>query len=191
MCKNDIVASLDLRGNDIRVEGAQAIGQMLKKNYALQSLCLEWNFLGMHNGVEALGEALAHNRSLTQLDLRNNKVGSDGASSLARGLAGNATLTSLDLRWNNIQAAGGQALADALAENTTLVELQLAGNKLPLSTSRSIDAALRRNKEGRAVPSKRIAVGAATAMASGVADEEKENESGRYVVKLQCNVVQL
>ena len=48
-------------------------------------------------GATRISRNLAHNASLTSLDLGLNKIGPDGASALCEALAGNSTLTHLNL----------------------------------------------------------------------------------------------
>ncbi len=51
------VVSLDLRGNDIRRYGAEAIGELMRENATIQSLNLEWNFLGDSGGTGSVLES--------------------------------------------------------------------------------------------------------------------------------------
>jgi hypothetical protein len=52
---NSTVTSLDLRGCNIRSEGASSLAQFLASNTTLVSLGLEWNGVGMiESGIQAL-----------------------------------------------------------------------------------------------------------------------------------------
>ncbi|KAJ3157437.1 hypothetical protein HDU86_003329 [Geranomyces michiganensis] len=147
---NNMATHLDLRGNSIRADGATALGQMLKINCTLKSLVLEWNCIGIWQaGVRALADGLSVNQTLQELDLRNNKIGPEGAASLAQSLKHNLSLQKLDLRWNNIGLTGCKALVDMLKWNTALEEIQLAGNEVPDELAKSIAIALERNANRR------------------------------------------
>lgn len=72
---------IDLKGNNISAIGFVEIFNALRTNYSLKSLNLEWNRLGVPDisGFEALYSLIANNRSITHLDLRNNKINQTGA----------------------------------------------------------------------------------------------------------------
>lgn len=62
-------------------------------------LLLEWNCIGIwESGIHALGDALSINQNLEELDLRNNKIGPNGAVALALGLKHNTRLRRLGER---------------------------------------------------------------------------------------------
>ena len=58
-------------------------------------------------GCKYLAEALSHDGNpglqLSNLDLRNNNIDSEGAAYLAEALKTNSTITTLDLRWNRVR----------------------------------------------------------------------------------------
>jgi len=87
--------------------------------------------LGKHGirdyGVQTLCEILARNTTLTELDLRCNKITMEGAKSLANLLEANSVLCSLSLAHNAIRSEGAIALADCLRANRTLKQLNLSG----------------------------------------------------------------
>eukprot|EP00435_Cladocopium_sp_Y103_P016880 s1665_g4.t1 len=76
--------------------------------------------------TEALGEALKVNVTLTNLDLRENNIGTAGAQALGEALKVNNTLTNLYLWQNDIGAAGALALAAGLRQNRGLDMLVLS-----------------------------------------------------------------
>jgi Ran GTPase-activating protein 1 len=59
---------------------------------------------------------------LTKLDLRNNRIGDDGAAALGGALATSRSLHRLYLSWNRIGDAGAEALALGLRRNAALKE---------------------------------------------------------------------
>ena len=75
----------------------------------MKSVGLEWNRIcgGTDlNGMRALYEFMANNRSVTHLDLRNNRINAEGCKFIANILRNNNVLVSLDLRWNEIGNKG-------------------------------------------------------------------------------------
>ncbi|XP_041363467.1 leucine-rich repeat-containing protein 45-like [Gigantopelta aegis] len=145
---NSFCKKLDLKGNNIRGSGAEALGKMLQKNHTLVSLCLEWNALGLlDNSFAVFCDAIGCNRNLQALDLRNNQINHDEAAELATNLKRNTYLKALDLRWNNIGLLGGRALIEMLKTNKTLSRLELAGNNIPSDVLKSIETAISNNAD--------------------------------------------
>jgi len=97
-----VVSTLDLAGNDIGPEGAQAVGSMLAENGTLKTLDLSYNSIGPQ-GVDAMAAAVQRNSSLTSLDLSYNHMGEEGVSILSRARERNAVIRSLELEGNNTQ----------------------------------------------------------------------------------------
>ncbi|XP_062858870.1 leucine-rich repeat-containing protein 45 isoform X2 [Trichomycterus rosablanca] len=97
LCSNTMVKVLDLKGNNLRGVGAEALGKLLVRNKTLQRLVLEWNALGMwEEGFSIFCEGLASNSSLKQLDLRNNQINHQGAAELASALKRNSVVQELE-----------------------------------------------------------------------------------------------
>jgi hypothetical protein len=145
--ENTRVKSLDLRGCNIRADGAMALAALVTHNRTLTLLGLEWNGVGMlETGVQALCKALATNTSITEVDLRNNSIGPSGGAAIGAMLSSNTAIRRLDLRWNNLGVNGGRALAAALENNRHVLELEVSGNKLTEDSLRQIDLLLRRNR---------------------------------------------
>ncbi|XP_032032485.1 leucine-rich repeat-containing protein 45 [Hylobates moloch] len=143
LCANTVLRFLDLKGNNLRAAGAEALGKLLQQNKSIQSLTLEWNSLGTWDDAFAtFCGGLAANGALQQLDLRNNQISHKGAEELALALKGNTTLQQLDLRWNNVGLLGGRALMNCLPSNRTLWRLDLAGNNIPGDILRAVEQAM-------------------------------------------------
>ncbi|XP_043086865.1 leucine-rich repeat-containing protein 45 [Puntigrus tetrazona] len=152
LCSNTTVKVLDLKGNNMRGTGAEALGQLLVRNKTLRRLVLEWNALGMwEEGFAVFCEGLASSASLTQLDLRNNQINHQGAAELCVSLKRNGTLQDLDLRWNNVGLLGGRSLLEALQQNRSLIRLELAGNNIPSDTLRAIEQSVSHSAERRSM----------------------------------------
>uniref|UniRef100_A0A673GI45 Leucine rich repeat containing 45 n=1 Tax=Sinocyclocheilus rhinocerous TaxID=307959 RepID=A0A673GI45_9TELE len=146
LCSNTTVKVLDLKGNNMRGTGAEALGQLLVRNKIL--LVLEWNALGMwEEGFAVFCEGLASNTSLSQLDLRNNQINHQGAAELCLALKRTSTLQELDLRWNNIGLLGGRSILEAMQQNRALIKLEMAGNNIPSDTLRAIEQSMNHNAD--------------------------------------------
>jgi len=98
----------------------------LKQNIPITVLSLKIN----DNGIKKIVEALKINKTITRLDLNNNKISNGGAKALAEALKTNKTLILFNISNNNIGYDGGIAIADALKINTTLLDLNLSENKI-------------------------------------------------------------
>uniref|UniRef100_A0A8C4V279 Leucine rich repeat containing 45 n=1 Tax=Falco tinnunculus TaxID=100819 RepID=A0A8C4V279_FALTI len=148
LCSNTSVKSLDLKGNNLRNVGAEALGKLLRQNKSIRSLILEWNSLGVwEEGFSFFCQGLGANNFLQQLDLRNNQINHQGAGDLAMALKQNASLQELDLRWNNIGLLGGRALLNCLHSNKTLKRLELAGNNVPSDILKAVEQAMNHNQD--------------------------------------------
>ncbi|XP_070580295.1 leucine-rich repeat-containing protein 45-like [Ptychodera flava] len=152
MSSNVAARTLDLKGNNIRGSGAEALGKMLRHNHSLKSLVIEWNSMGMwENSFAAFAEGLAANNTLELLDIRNNQINHDSAGELAVALQRNTTLKIVDLRWNNCGLLGGRALLTAMQQNKTLTRMDLTGNNVPQDIIKAIEVALANNEDREAV----------------------------------------
>lgn len=148
LCANTTIKVLDLKGNNLRSTGAEALGKLLARNKTLHRLVLEWNALGMWDEAFSIFcEGLASNTCLTQLDLRNNQINHQGAAELALALKRNSTVQELDLRWNNIGLLGGRSILEALQHNRTLVQLEMAGNNIPSDALKALEQAMDHNSD--------------------------------------------
>ncbi|KAM7088899.1 leucine-rich repeat-containing protein 45 isoform 4-T5 [Ciconia maguari] len=98
LCSNTTVKSLDLKGNNLRTVGAEALGKLLRQNKSIRSLILEWNSLGVwEEGFSFFCQGLGANNFLQRLDLRNNQINHQGAGELAMALKQNTSLQELDV----------------------------------------------------------------------------------------------
>merc|ERR1740124_866360 len=80
--------------------------------------------------AKSLGDALAKNTVITNINLSHNDIGAEGAKSLADALAKNTVITNINLRGNHICAEGMKSLADALAKNTTITTIDFSYNDI-------------------------------------------------------------
>jgi hypothetical protein len=146
---NACIKFLELKGNNIHGEGAENLAKMLRQNSSIVSFSLEWNSLGLMDtqSFTHFCESLSMNKSLKDLDLRNNQLTHTSALELCSSIETNNTLKTLDLRWNNIGLVGAKGLIQALKKNHTLVQLQCTGNNIPDDMSEAIELKISHNRE--------------------------------------------
>ena len=89
-----------------------------------------------------IGESLKVNRTLTELNLSGNDIGSEGMKSLGDALKTNETLKDLKLVRNGIDDLGARFLGDGLKENSSLSVLDLQNNKIDIDGAMKILKAL-------------------------------------------------
>lgn len=114
---------LHLANTDIDSQTAVALGEMLASNTCLIDLDLGGNQQIGHVGATAIAGGL---RTLQHLDLRNTRLGVNGAKAIADMLTTNTTLKSLNLSRNNFGDEGAIHVAEALVQNKTLKTLSLS-----------------------------------------------------------------
>lgn len=142
---NGLVA-LDLRGNDLRGKSVSILASVVRKCNLLHSLNLEWNSIGQcDQEFHELCNAVASNRNLVRLDLRNNQLTNGHGLHLAQLLVTNSPLKVLDLRWNRIGSTAGREIVEALKHNSTVEDLLLEGNGLSRELVESIKLICERN----------------------------------------------
>ncbi|KAF0522632.1 RNI-like protein [Gigaspora margarita] len=127
LLKNDTIISLKFRIKNF--ETTKLLSEILHKNITLNSLDISGNQLGS-DGAEAIAEALRKNTVLTTLHIGDNQTSSKEIIALAKALCVNTALISLSIRFNQLNAEARRALMDALYINTTLTSLEFDGNKL-------------------------------------------------------------
>ncbi|KAJ3054592.1 hypothetical protein HDU99_007742, partial [Rhizoclosmatium hyalinum] len=120
---NSTIVYLDLSDNWIESGGA-TIGRSLQINRTLTFLNLANNKLSLQGGTE-MAEMLAFNGTLKTLILSGNRFGDKEASLLAEGLKQNSSLQAIDLSHNQIGDLGALALGAGLVANDSLKELNL------------------------------------------------------------------
>ena len=150
-CASPLVA-LDLSGNELGDEGAEALGAALGAASSLTSLDLHYNYI-RPLGAHALAAALASPRCrLRQLNLQNNSIRGEGAAALAAALGPGSHLEHLCLRYNNIRdqvAAFGPLLAPGGASSLWL--LDLSNNDVAAAEAEALVAQAAKNPAARLV----------------------------------------
>ena len=123
------VHSLELRGNSITFEGLKSLASVLRSQSFVRNISLEWNNIG--DGIGILTDALIYNNSIQSLDLRNNRIGPDGAGHIARFIENSSSIIKIDLRWNELGVLGAKKLLISIPRSRSLKNIELSGNKIP------------------------------------------------------------
>eukprot|EP00697_Spironema_sp_BW2_P001119 gnl/Spiro4/11520_TR6082_c0_g1_i1.p1 gnl/Spiro4/11520_TR6082_c0_g1~~gnl/Spiro4/11520_TR6082_c0_g1_i1.p1 ORF type:complete len:543 (-),score=110.41 gnl/Spiro4/11520_TR6082_c0_g1_i1:146-1774(-) len=141
-----VLERLNLSGNRIGVEGAQALAQYIigAPSLRLRTLLLDQNGI-RDEGAASLAHALAAQSSVTALSLADNGVETSGAMACGHLLMHSTSLVSLSLAGNAIGDAGIAALAHALTCNSSLRCMHLAETAAGNGALQSLADALRTN----------------------------------------------
>lgn len=99
--------------------------------------------------VGYLMSALEGNRTVLEVYLGGNKIGTKGVASVCNMLRVNSVITDLGLEDNEICDDGARMLLDAVGQNTTLQTLKMTGNVVGNDSPhiKSINELLKRNRE--------------------------------------------
>jgi hypothetical protein len=120
---------LEIHFNTVDIRGCQALMDAARNLSTIKILKLVSCRLPPLCGV-IIGECLAKDNHIEELDLAFNLLGPAGAEGIADGLDRNTSLRILSVRMNDIQTAGGRALVRALRKNRTLKQLCIADNNV-------------------------------------------------------------
>lgn len=161
---NKTLVTLDLRDNDIGMEGAIFIADALQSgpklrqlnlsgcniesqgaiaiinslsNSSIETLNLSDNYIG-DDGATQIGLVLETNKSLKQLSIQENQITDDGMASISKGLTRNKGLQFLGVQWNFITNNGALYLNTCLTQNSSLRALHILGNAIDRDGVKSI-----------------------------------------------------
>ncbi|XP_067835942.1 NACHT, LRR and PYD domains-containing protein 3-like [Heptranchias perlo] len=141
---NPSLSILDLSNNKLVDSGVKLLSAALRSpDCKIQELQLRDNDLTDSCTVD-LSSALSTNRSLTVLNLRNNKLGDSGVKLLSEALRNpDFKIQKLHMWDVCLTDSGAEDLSSALSTNRSLTVLNLGGNKLGDSGVKLLSAALR------------------------------------------------
>lgn len=137
---------------------------------------------------KSLQSALQTNKSLIDLDLKNNNIGPIGAARLAHGIENNKILVRLNLSDNSVGDKGLQYISSALAKNECALKfLYLLNNNITgrgveyfaraLDSAFAVDSAL-----AKGTPSERITVN--NVLERVFFDDQKAYQGGSAILKM-------
>lgn len=127
--RNTIVKSLSLLRNKIGAIGMKHLCQAMKSNSSISHLTVTYAGIGDDGGI-ALGLTLMEiSKTLVCLNISGNKIG-ESFSIICKGLMNNKTMTHLNLADNKIADNGATTMAEVLKKNKTLISLNLTSNKI-------------------------------------------------------------
>jgi Ran GTPase-activating protein (RanGAP) involved in mRNA processing and transport len=137
---NASLLELNLAKNDMNANDAKIFADGVSTNGALEKLLMGANGLKGEETGKALGDAIATNTTLRELDLSGNwdgklKCDANFVKGFAVGLGANGALVKFDISANSICAEGGRHLAAALTNNQIMTELNIAANNLGKESS--------------------------------------------------------
>ena len=139
------IESLYLMGCGIDGDGVVLLCEALEVNKSLRDLNLSRNLIGSR-GAEALGRYLKTNPALSRLELGKSYGTEDNLAALATGLKNNTNLEVLDLSYCAMSDREAVAFADALKHNTGLKVLELTENEIWVVGLVALAKALRFNR---------------------------------------------
>lgn len=151
---NEIITSLNLKGNDVRNEGAISLAEMLTKNNTLTSLNLTYTRIG-GEGMKAIVISMSKNTTLTELHIGHNFSSNEANNEIAKMIKDNSSLIALSvfphenrdtineilksIEFNSslefinigieIDSRSGEILENALNSNTALMCLTYHGTQ--------------------------------------------------------------
>jgi Ran GTPase-activating protein (RanGAP) involved in mRNA processing and transport len=108
--------------------GLEIVTNALKASKSINTFCCCWQYASSR--ADVMKDVLAHNTSITHLDLSQAYLGNTIFTNLVTGLASNTTLRSLILENTYPSTRGVKILVDALKTNQTLTELSMKKCKM-------------------------------------------------------------
>ena len=136
---------LSIPASGIDDDRCRVLCHSMIKNRTLTELNLSNNKIG-DKGAQAIATVLAsHLCSLVVLNLCNNKIGQEGVSLLGKALIQNKTLSQIDLRLNRLGDEGESLLLNDLKKNSGLSFLEVSGNGLGAKSVTALASLLKLN----------------------------------------------
>ncbi|KAL0229348.1 hypothetical protein GEMRC1_013966 [Eukaryota sp. GEM-RC1] len=134
---------LILRGCIFTNEAVAILGDIIR---TIQLTFVDFSYCNLSHLFGNISEpSNVFSPSITMLDLRCNRIGSEGARALAEALKVNSTIIEIYLDKNSIGPEGARALAEALKVNSTIIEIYLDKNSIGPEGARALGEALKVN----------------------------------------------
>ncbi|KAL0241009.1 hypothetical protein GEMRC1_006245 [Eukaryota sp. GEM-RC1] len=138
---NEFLTSIDF--NDCSLSDniiLQLFGEpQLNSSSKLTQIHLKHNSIGCE-GAKVLAEVVKVNSNISKVFLQSNSIGNEGAMALAETLKNTSTISMMHLQSNSIGNEGAMALAQALKDNPVKVEINLRKNLVDHSTQQRVNS---------------------------------------------------
>ncbi|XP_034758224.2 leucine-rich repeat-containing protein 74B-like isoform X2 [Acipenser ruthenus] len=160
--ENVTLVNINLCGNEFDDHAATPLAEAFMSNHKVQSIDLSHNLMGegagtarqllwgLHTAVnlagEVLGNAIAENTGMKELNLSWNCFREMGSIPIAKGLGANIFLRAVDLSYNGFGKTGAAALGEALKVNNVLEHLNVSNNRIPPEGAVRFATGLKENK---------------------------------------------
>jgi len=141
-CVNRRITTLRICGNQLGVEGASYICEMLMENDCITHLDMGDNNIRFSDDI---AEMLRNNTTITDLSLHDNNFTDRDAAILAQVIESHPSLAVVNLSANNFGSTGGLHLSRMISENTNITDLNLSWNKINGEGAVAIAEAVRDN----------------------------------------------
>jgi len=139
---NTTLTSLGIRDNGIGASGINALVQLLcLPKCVLSEVQLKGNAIG-DEGAEYLAQAMAMNRTMRVLEVQANGVGPRGAAVLCNALHNNMTVHAINFNDNALNDEGAEAVAALLMNNSSITTVGISGNSIEKRGTSAIAKAL-------------------------------------------------
>lgn len=126
--ENRMLVYLDVSGQQIADDGAEALAQAIQHGSGLETLNLSSNKIGL--AASTFADVLKESKYLKELDLSATGLGDGDAVKLANGLGRNEVLEVLRLERNDLTHEGGLAMGEMMMLNMRLHTLALGRNEI-------------------------------------------------------------
>eukprot|EP00668_Euglena_longa_P007072 GGOE01008445.1.p1 GENE.GGOE01008445.1~~GGOE01008445.1.p1 ORF type:complete len:860 (+),score=127.55 GGOE01008445.1:129-2708(+) len=139
---NSTLTSLGIRDNGIGALGIKALVQLLcQDDCVLSEVQLKGNAIG-DEGAEFLACAMLRNRTMRVLEVQANNVGPRGAAVLCNALHNNMVVHAINFNDNALSDEGAEAVAALLMNNTCITTVGISGNSIEKRGTNAIARAL-------------------------------------------------
>eukprot|EP00817_Percolomonadidae_sp_ATCC50343_P002972 CAMPEP_0117419970 /NCGR_PEP_ID=MMETSP0758-20121206/1425_1 /TAXON_ID=63605 /ORGANISM="Percolomonas cosmopolitus, Strain AE-1 (ATCC 50343)" /LENGTH=238 /DNA_ID=CAMNT_0005201353 /DNA_START=271 /DNA_END=987 /DNA_ORIENTATION=+ len=144
---NNALQNLSLNYCSINGEGGEVIGnEIVGKSRSLQELHLKGNPIGA-KGVTAIGNALKQTTVLKLLNIADTNFGHSmkAIQALGEGMAENASVTNLNIHMNTLNPEGIPNFLELLKQNKTLTKIKVYEININKETFKSFKEAIKGN----------------------------------------------
>jgi len=155
---NHSLKTLLISGNLLGPACGKELAHCLRRNNVLSTVDVSHNSMGpkrfwkdhlTEERVEGsgydLGMSLRHNKTLTNFNLANNRLGENTGDGFAQMMRKNQTLLTLNLKTNEILSDGGRYISNSLSKKNALTYLNISDNQLGPKAGMALARALKDN----------------------------------------------